>query len=475
MSTIAADPATELAQRQLDAAMSAHTAARSRYDAVQARIAELADDAPAEEVNALAAELDEAGTSLEDTHAEAERCKANLESAQRRASIATPAPARTATARGQLRSELTYRPDRDGGIHGEWQRMVTDLWAAQSGMGGEAAERIHRSNLEQRDLMRDSGIHLRDVGTSAFAGLTVPQFLIDLYAPFLRAGRPVANMVRRDQLPEKGMTLSISRLTTGTAVAEQATENAAVQETDEDDTKLDVSVRTYAGQQDVSRQALERSEGVEDITYADLAAAYATKLDSAIINQDGTSGMHLGIRSTVGIVAVTYTDASPTLAELYPKGADAMQQVNGGIFTGATAWVMHSRRWGWFTAALDSTSRPFVVPDASGPFNPLAVGDAGEYGQVVGRWHGKPVVLDDNIPTNLGAGTNEDVILGLRSPELLLWEEGDGAPRRLKFEETAGGNLTVKLVVYGYSAFTAGRYPKAAAVISGTGLVTPTF
>jgi HK97 family phage major capsid protein len=271
------------------------------------------------------------------------------------------------------------------------------------------------------------------------------------------------------------MVISISRLTTGTAVAEQAAENAAVQETNEDDTKLDVDVRTYAGQQDVSRQALERSEGVEDITYADLAAAYAAKLDSAIINQDGSAGTHLGIRSTAGIVAVTYTDASPTLAELYPKGADAAQQINGGIFTGATAWVMHSRRWGWFTAALDSSSRPFVVPDASGPFNPLAVGDAGEYGQVVGRWHGKPVVEDDNIPINLGAGTNEDVILGLRSPELILWEEGDGAPRRLKFEDVGGGSLTVKLVVYGYSAFTAGRYPKAAAVISGTGLVTPTF
>jgi hypothetical protein len=30
-------------------------------------------------------------------------------------------------------------------------------------------------------------------------------------------------------------------------------------------------------------------------------------------------------------------------------------------------------------------------------------------------------------------------------------------------------------VVYGYSAFAAGRYPKAIAEITGTGLAAPTF
>jgi hypothetical protein len=31
------------------------------------------------------------------------------------------------------------------------------------------------------------------------------------------------------------------------------------------------------------------------------------------------------------------------------------------------------------------------------------------------------------------------------------------------------------MIVYGYSAFTANRYPNAFALIGGTGLVTPTF
>ena len=115
------------------------------------------------------------------------------------------------------------------------------------------------------------------------------------------------------------------------------------------------------------------------------------------------------------------------------------------------------------------------MPNSQGPFNSVAVGQAAAYGQVVGTLHGLPVVTDANIPTGLGAGTNEDRIIVARAEDLLLWEEGDGAPSRLRFEETTGGSLTVKLVVYGYSAFTGGRYPSALSVISGTGLVTPTF
>ena len=60
-------------------------------------------------------------------------------------------------------------------------------------------------------------------------------------------------------------------------------------------------------------QALQRSVGADAVIVADLQNAYHTVLDSQIINNDGTSGTHLGIRST-GIVSVSYTDASPTAA-----------------------------------------------------------------------------------------------------------------------------------------------------------------
>lgn len=454
---------TERRQAAYDAAVARMHAATEAVDAAAAD-----DTTTAEQVDALTAEAT-------DAIADTERCRAALEDARRleRARAEHPAPAAPATT-ADVRvvnddAELLYRADR-----GSW---FGDMYRARFMGDTEAAQRLQRHGAQQLVMWRDRGIdtQLRDVGTPAFAGLTVPQYLIDQFAPLARAGRPYANSVMGMQLPSSGMTLNISRLTTGTAVAAQANENAAVQETDADDTLLTIDVRTYAGQQDVSRQALERSEGVDAVLYADLALAYHTTLNSAIINGAGTSGTHLGMRSTVGILAVTYTDASPTVAEVYPKLADAIQQINTNRFVPATAILMHPRRWGWFTAALDSSNRPLVLPTGNQPMNALAVGRAAEYGQVVGQLHGLPVITDASIPTNLGAGTNEDMIFVYRAAGHMLWEEGDGMPRRLRFEETAGGNLTVKLVVYGYSAFTAGRYPSETATIGGTGLVTPTF
>ena len=137
------------------------------------------------------------------------------------------------------------------------------------------SQRLERHGIE---VSRNEGIDVsRDTGTSAFGALVVPQYLTELYAPLARAGRPFANICMSLPLPDEGMSLAIPRGTTGTAAAAQATENSAVQETDFDETTLTVNVRTYAGQQDVSRQSLERGRGIDQILYADLAADYATK------------------------------------------------------------------------------------------------------------------------------------------------------------------------------------------------------
>lgn len=442
-------------RRLLEAARTTTATAAERVRAAVRAIDDAGDDA---DTAALAAELDAATQAHDDAAAEEDRAKRNLEAREKAERIIARGVAVPATPKG-LRSERTYRPD---GPHS----FLADAFRAKVVGDASAAERIQRHAQEE--------LQQRDVGTAAFAGLTVPQFLLDLAAPIARAGRPTANAVRSLPLPDRGMTLSISRITTGTAAAAQATENTAVQETDIDDTKLDVSVVTLAGQQDVSRQALERSEMVDQIVVADLVQAYHTLVGNAVINANG-SGSYTGILNTGSIEAVTYTDASPTVAEFYPKLADAVQRVNANRYMPATGIIMHPRRWGWLNAAVDTAGRPLVVPNTNGAINAVGVGNAAEYGQVVGTLHGLPVITDANIPTNLGAGTNEDIVIVAKLDDLLLWEQDGGMPRELRFEETNGGNLTVKVVVYGYSAFTAGRYPKSVATIGGTGLVTPTF
>lgn len=337
------------------------------------------------------------------------------------------------------------------------------------GSDPDARDRLQRHSREQWD---HELAEYRDVGTGQFAGLTVPQYLTDLVAPFRRAGRVVADLCTQRPLPPDGMTLTISRITTGSAVGAQAAEHGASTETDMDDTALNVNVRTYTGMQDVSRQAVDRSVGVEDIVVGDLVAAYNTKLDADIIMADGTSGTHLGINSTGGIISVTYTSATPTAAELYPKLFDLVQQIQSGVFSGMDALVMHPRRW-WWIASQVSTSHPFIqafninIADAAGQVQSFAYG-SGPSGIVAGL----PVYVDANVPTNVGGA--QDLVFGITRSELHLWED-PSAPLFIRSEEVLGNQLAVRFVLYGYSAFTAGRVPAANGKITGTGLVTPTF
>ena len=223
----------------------------------------------------------------------------------------------------------------------------------------------------------------------------------------------------------------------------------------------------------MSRQALERGELVEMVTFADLASAYNTELDRQIIATDGTSGTHVGLLSVAGTNTVTYTDATPTLSELWPKLASAAGQVMSQRYTGATHWIMGPAEWAWILSSLDTTGRPLLA--ASGPLN--SIGSTSDkpfdYAGPRGTLMGLPVIVSGNMPTNLGAGTNETRIIAADLRDVFLFEDAGGAPVQLRFEESGSSSLSVGLVVYGYSALAAGRQPKAISVISGTGLITP--
>ncbi len=336
--------------------------------------------------------------------------------------------------------------------------FLKDAYAAQYTNDFAAKERLARHMNEEK-------IERRDVTSTNFAGLVVPQFLTDLAAPFARAGRPFADISRRHELPAQGLTISISKVTTGSAVAEQS-EGAAVQETNMDDTKLDISVVTIAGQQNVSRQALERGTNIDSLVMADLVSAYQSKLDQTIVTSVTNSTTQV----------ITYTDASPTVAELYPKILDGVQRIQTNFFAGPNFILCHPRRLAFILAAVDSSNRPLAVPTNQGPMNAFAGGNGPMiYGNSGYSIAGLPVLTDANVTITNGAGANEDVIIIGNSQESHLWEQGDGSPMMLRFEEPKSAELEVKMIVFGYSAYTAARYDKAFALIGGTGLVTPTF
>lgn len=336
--------------------------------------------------------------------------------------------------------------------------FLRDAYASQFNNDFQAQGRLARHMSEER-------VERRDVTSAAFAGLMVPQFLTDLAAPFARAGRVTAELARKHQLPDSGLTLSISKVTTGSAVAAQ-TEGAAVQETNIDDTKLDITVQTFAGQQNVSRQALERGTMVDSLVMNDLVSAYHSRLNTAVVAE---------LLASAG-VAITYTDATPTVAETYPKLLDAVQQVQTAFFQGPNVMIMHPRRLAFFLAATDTTGRPLAVPTQNGAFNAIGVGaGAPQYGNSGYSIAGLPVFTDATISIVQGAGVNQDTIFIGNSQELHLWEQGSGEPMLLRFEQPKAAELDITMIVYGYAAFTANRYANAWAQVNGTGLITPTF
>ena len=320
---------------------------------------------------------------------------------------------------------------------------------------------------------RETAVEQRGAITTASGGpgLVPPQYLLDELATYARSSRPFADALEPRPLPDAGMTFNVPRVTTGTTTAVQ-TEGSAIQDGSAVTDYLSFSVNTVAGKQDISRQLLDRSDPATDTVLGqDLAADYAKQLDTQLLTQATN-----GITVLSGTNGVTYTQATPTAATFYPKIADAIQQVWTGRFAAPSLIVMAPRRWGSLIGAVDTAGRPLVLPDADAglqAFNAMARGDGRVPSGLVGQIQGLPVVIDANIPVNLGAGTNQDVVIVTRREDQLLFEVG--APTVAVETGVLSANLQVRILAYGYFAFTFARYVKATSIISGTGLVTPTF
>jgi len=346
--------------------------------------------------------------------------------------------------------EKTYRPDGD-------HDFLRDAYRSQFSNDIEARDRVFRARDEALAEYRST--------TGNFGGLVVPQFLTAQFAEVLRSGRPFLNNVTAVPLPEAGMTLTIPRGATGSTVAAQETQNVAVSNTTFTESDLVVPVRTFAGQQVVSRQSVDRGTGIAQILLGDLYADYATKVNVSAISGAGTGGGHWGSLNTTSVQTAAWTGT--TGGSLVASIHNALGKINAARFAAADLVVMHPRRWAWLCAQSDTAGRPLVEIAGYTGDNVVAAGSAAAYG-VVGSVAGVPVVTDAGMPIVLGASTDEDRIIVTRRADNLFMEDA-AAPVGFNFEEVLGDQLSVRMVVFGYSAFTAGRFPVGTCVLSGTG------
>src|SRR5262245_61362796 len=133
---------------------------------------------------------------------------------------------------------------------------------------------------------------------------------------------------------------------------------------------------------------------------------------------------------------------------------------------------MHSRRFNWFTS-LVSSSWPFIGNQAVAP-QMGGMHLTTEYGPNVRAVlsNGLRVICDNNVPTNLGVGTNQDVVYVVSSGETMHLWEAQGSLLFIRAEQPNAASLGILLVCYGYFAY-ATRYTNPASKIFGTGTIAP--
>ena len=355
-------------------------------------------------------------------------------------------------------TEQRSEPYRKGGN----ESYFLDLYYAENRNDPSARERLGRAAAYRTDMEKRAG-----ETTLAGAGgeLAPPLWLENELVTLLRPGRVLADRTNKKMLPSGVSSINLPKITTGTNVGAQSTQNTAITQQDIATTSVSTGITTLAGGALVSLQLLQQSPiSVDDVLIADLAKVLAVAIDTAVIT---------GISGTAGINAITYTDASPTTLKVLHQIQQAIDTVSTNVFEAPDTIVMRPDRWGRFIDAVDTAGRPMVVPSTSyGVFNASGLSDGQVAQGFAGTLRGIPVFLDPNIPNNLGAGTNQDEIFVFKGSETYLYES---APVFATFEQTYANTLSLYIRAHEFYGLIANRYPKSVSLISGTGMIQQAY
>ena len=328
-----------------------------------------------------------------------------------------------------------------------------------------AAERLTRS-IDSGMVARDgSAINLvtrafSTPETSLAGGIGISP---DTYVPeileLLREGRPCADLFNGRQLPARGNNVDLPRITTGTTVGYQATQNLEVSNQNLETDLVSFPKSTMAGGQGYSLQSAQWSDpSYADEVIRDLVAAYSEFLDGETIIGDGATPNATAYTGILDGATDVPIGGTFVIADLLAKIGTAWAAVFQGSRRAPIAFVGNSATWGLLLDAVDTDGRPIVTTDA--PTNPIGSGNAGT---IAGSLRGLPFVLDENVPSDAGVGTDESpLILGSFRDALLFEDSANPAQIGITYPDV----LTTDVTVFGFSALAI-RRPAAFAVLSG--------
>lgn len=295
--------------------------------------------------------------------------------------------------------------------------------------------RVFSDEIAMRRLVE----HTRALDTTnEGVGVVPPKWLTEEFEALARQGRALAAAVRNIPLGDDPRPLTLPKQTagtSGTSVAEQASENTALADVDEWDSDVDVvSPKPTAGKQVVSRQMLDMSNpAIDQLIYGDLLGEYnrqiEVKVGNAVIAGAGAAVVTFALDSS-GFVQPAATDS---VVDLSLAVRDARKLP-------ATLLAMRTRRWGKFKKLKDDAGRPLIPSGSAGPMNVFGVGSV----QVDGVIEDLPVIVTEG----LGTTAYPESYVALRASDTLLFESN---MLRFRFEEQAGPESVV-LGIWGYTA-----------------------
>ena len=339
----------------------------------------------------------------------------------------------------------------------------------------DATDRLVRNSRRVADEQRALG----NTNTTGGSGgeFAPPTWLVSEYIKLARAGRVTANLLKRGEVPDGTSSINLPKVLTGTTVAIQSTQNTALSQTDLTTGFVSTGFTTVGGKEVVSQQIIDQAAlPFDQVVLADLAAAYATQIGTQIYFGAGTGANNNsvinGLNNATTIAANQAVLGTATVQAFYSKAAGMMSSFVTNRFEEPTHWLMHPRRWYWLLASVDTQNRPLVVPNAVA-YNPIATDSPDTTVQgVAGMFLGLPVVIDPNIPTALGVGTNQDEVFLIKADDMWLFES---TPKAEAFRETYADSIGVLFRLYSYAGTILNRYNTSIATMNGVGLVAPTF
>lgn len=233
--------------------------------------------------------------------------------------------------------------------------------------------------------------------------------------------------------------------------------------------EISANVFTKAGLAVVSNQLLQDARpSIDGLINRDLAKRLANVEELAFINGTG-SGQPTGILNTAGVQTVALT--STAVLDLLDAIVTAITNIFTNYFGAPNAIVMHPRTWARIVSARESaTASTYIVGSPSAGqgrrSNQALPGYNGAPPR--GELFGYPVFTTANVPTNLGAGTNESrVIVGNFDEGLILDRSG------IELSSSEHVYFSTNQTIFRAEdrmGFTAARYPKAFSVVQGAGL-----